>query len=80
MLSEPYEEPTNLRIGARVEVSTHFTGRWSDGFEVVAMDPFGCRVRRLSDGTVLPVEIDYLDVRPAPTSSTHGVGDDHHNC
>ena len=66
MSVEPYELIGTLNIGARVEVSTHFTGHWSEGFEVVAMHPLGCRVRRLSDGTVLPVEIDYVDVRPAP--------------
>ena len=79
MSVEPHELIGTLNIGARVEVATHFTGHWSDGFEVVAMHPFGCRVRRLSDGTVLPVDIDYLDVRQAATTSTQGVGHEHDN-
>lgn len=69
---EPKQRPsvTNLGTGARVEVATHFTGTWTDGFEVVALHQRGCQLRRLSDGTVLPVDLDYLDVRPA-TAQNH---------
>jgi hypothetical protein len=65
MQTQPGRPATSLDTGVRVEVATHFTGEWTDGFEVVALHGRGCQVRRLSDGTVLPVDLDYLDVRPA---------------
>jgi hypothetical protein len=64
---EPSATPTNLRMGALVEVATHFTGSWTGGFEVAALQSGGCRVRRVSDGTVLPIDFDFLEVRPART-------------
>jgi hypothetical protein len=65
MYTERREELADLGEGVRVEVATHFTGSWTDGFEVVALHRGGCQIRRLSDGTVLPVDLDYLDVRPS---------------
>ena len=55
---------TSLRAGLRVEVATRFTGTWTRGFEVVGLDRRGCRVRRISDGSVLPANFHFLEVRP----------------
>jgi hypothetical protein len=41
--------------GAAVEVVNRFERRWSRGFEVVEVVTGGYRVRRRSDGSVLPV-------------------------
>jgi hypothetical protein len=76
MDAERRSAATSLSQGVRVEVATRFTGSWTDGFEVVALHRGGCRVRRLSDGTVLPVDLDYVDVRPA-TSPKEVERDDH---
>lgn len=50
--------PDRLRPGDRVEVQNRFDGRWSRGFEVVdVLHGVGTRhyrIRRLSDGAVLP--------------------------
>ncbi len=44
-----------MRPGTRVEVRSSFDGTWVRGFEVAATDPDGSvRLRRLSDGEVLP--------------------------
>jgi hypothetical protein len=44
----------SLRPGASVEVRNRFDGSWSRGFEVAARTDAGYRIRRTSDGTVLP--------------------------
>jgi len=64
MFAERQSAATNLRAGLRVEVATRFTGSWTRGFEVVGLDSCGCRVRRVSDGAVLPADFDFLEVRP----------------
>ncbi len=43
-----------LAPGTKVEVRNGFDGRWSKGFEICDADDDGYRLRRLSDGTVLP--------------------------
>ena len=44
-----------MRAGTRVEVRSTFDGSWVDGFAVVGTDDDGSlRLRRLSDGEVLP--------------------------
>ena len=63
---EPYSAREALRAGTRVEVATHFTGSWAGGFEVVGLDPDGYRLRRLSDGAMIPNDFDLSEVRPAP--------------
>ena len=52
-----------LREGTPVEVTNHFTGSWTRGFEVAALHHDGCQVRRVSDGAVLPLDFDYSNVR-----------------
>jgi len=59
-----YLSPTGLTEGTPIEVVTHFTERWASGFEVAELHAHGCRVRRIADGAVLPVDFDYVDVRP----------------
>jgi hypothetical protein len=49
--------------GARVEVRSRFDRAWARGFEIAEVTEHGYRLRRLSDGTVLPVEFDEDDIR-----------------
>jgi hypothetical protein len=67
--NSPMERDANaggavLRAGMPVEVSTRFCGDWVAGFEIASLDDHGCRVRRLSDGSLLPVAFAYPRVRP----------------
>lgn len=41
-------------VGDAVELRVRFTGGWSAGFVVAAKVDGGYRVRRMSDGTLLP--------------------------
>ena len=53
-----------LAPGTRVEVRRRYDERWSRGFEVADhTEAGGYRVRRISDGTVLPAEFSADDVR-----------------
>jgi hypothetical protein len=53
-----------LEPGTRVEVRRRFDQRWARGFEVVeSVNGDGYRIKRLSDGSVLPAEFDEEDVR-----------------
>jgi anti-anti-sigma factor len=65
-----------LHVGDRVEIATRFTGTWATGFVVAAMSADGCRIRRTSDNTVLPIAFAYDEVRlepPAPHLNAHRV-------
>lgn len=54
-----------LATGTRVDVRSRFVGSWSRGFEVAEkVDEIGYRVKRLSDGAVLPDVFDEDEVRP----------------
>ncbi|HUY63384.1 MAG TPA: hypothetical protein VMV14_02580 [Acidimicrobiales bacterium] len=54
-----------LAAGTRVDVRSRFVGAWSRGFEVAEqVDEHGYRVRRLSDGSILPDVFEEDDVRP----------------
>jgi hypothetical protein len=52
-----------LEPGMRVEVRDRFKGSWARGFEIESADGDKFRVRRLSDGTVLPVAFAGGDLR-----------------
>ena len=53
-----------LAPGTKVEVRSKLEARrWSRGFEVIAEDPDGYRLRRLSDGEEMPVPFPADDVR-----------------
>ena len=54
-----------LEVGDRVEVRRRFDAQWARGFEIVELTPNGFRVRRESDGEVLPVEFTQDEVRRA---------------
>ena len=52
-----------VEAGTRVEVRSRFDQRWARGFEIVEVTPSGYRIRRMSDGMILPVEFGEQDVR-----------------
>ena len=54
-----------LEAGDRVEVRRRFDAQWARGFEIVERTEQGYRVRRQSDGEVLPVVFSEEEVRPA---------------
>ena len=54
-----------LSAGDEVEVRRRFDAQWARGFEVVERTDNGYRVRRVSDGEVLPAEFREDDVREA---------------
>ena len=54
-----------MHEGEPVEVYTAYVDDWVSGFEIAAVTSAGYRVRRQSDGSVLPTETDVRDVRPA---------------
>ena len=56
-------ELEGMEPGTRVEVRDRFRGSWSRGFELVDAKEAGLRVRRVSDGSVLPALFDADDVR-----------------
>ena len=54
-----------LRTGTPVDVRSRFVGSWSRGFEVAEqVTDHGYRLRRVSDGTVLPDVFSDDEVRP----------------
>lgn len=57
----------SLSPGTRVEVRNGFD--WSSGFAVEVHDGDGYRIRRRSDGSVLPVTFEAGDVRRERRSS-----------
>ena len=52
-----------LEPGTRVDVRSRFDARWSHGFEVAEARSGGYRIRRLSDGAVLPTEFGLEEIR-----------------
>lgn len=57
--------PSSISAGTRVDVRSRFVGSWSRGFEVAELvHDRGYKVRRLSDGTVLPDLFDEEELRP----------------
>ncbi|HUC35570.1 MAG TPA: hypothetical protein VMR97_00440 [Acidimicrobiales bacterium] len=54
-----------LAPGTRVDVRNRYVGAWSHGFEVAEhLRGDGYRIRRLSDGSVLPEPLSADEVRP----------------
>lgn len=68
----PVVPPLPHPPGTRVEVRNRFDGRWARGFEVIAADPSGYRVRRLSDGNELPTWFVDADVRAEKPKRRNG--------
>jgi hypothetical protein len=52
-----------LKPGAKVEVRTAYDQTWARGFEVEAVTDDGYQLRRLSDGSLLPVTLAFEHVR-----------------
>jgi len=65
MPSERVSSESTLRPGMRVEVATRFRGNWASGFEVDSLGARGYRLRRCSDGSLLPTEFALTRVRAA---------------
>lgn len=61
----PHAQPDEELLGAGtpVDVRSRYLGSWSRGFEVAEIVGDSYRVRRLSDGSVLPAEFSSDDVR-----------------
>lgn len=53
-----------LRPGTPVEVWNAFDDRWARGFEIVDVANDGVRLRRQSDGAVLPATFGFDTTRP----------------
>ena len=51
--------------GAEVEVRNRFDRPWSGGFQLAEVDGARYRLRRHSDGAVIPVLFEPDDVRPS---------------
>jgi hypothetical protein len=53
-----------MEPGTRVEVRSHYDDSWARGFEIAeVVDDKRYRVRRLSDGMVLPLDFTDDDIR-----------------
>ncbi|TMK87003.1 MAG: hypothetical protein E6G57_11485 [Actinobacteria bacterium] len=59
--AQPYA-PEPMPKGTRVRVRNTL-GSWAGGFEIVGVDHTGYRLRRVSDGVVLPMPIVATEVR-----------------
>lgn len=46
---------TSISVGSPVEVRSRFDDRWIHGFSVAGVGDDGYQLRRLSDGSILPV-------------------------
>lgn len=70
----PYDD--GVRPGTRVEVRSRFESKWTRGFEVAdraESDALGAatyKVRRRSDGSILPVTFSEADLREENRRST----------
>ena len=60
----PTTTDLHVEIGRTIAVRTRYLGVWSNGFQVAEHVDRGCRIRRLSDGSVLPDVFTWSDVRP----------------
>jgi hypothetical protein len=57
------ERRRTLKAGTAVEVRNSFDGGWSRGFTIAEAVEGGYRVRRDSDGSILPVIVADTEVR-----------------
>jgi hypothetical protein len=60
-----------LTVGTPVEVRSRFTREWSRGFEIAAVLPGGCTLRRMSDNSLLPVEFAFDEFRAHDSQDGH---------
>jgi hypothetical protein len=57
-----------LHVGDQVHVHTKFSDSWVGGFEIADLLTAGYRVRRNSDGSLLPGPTSDDDLRAVPAS------------
>jgi hypothetical protein len=60
-----------LLPGTPVEVRTRYLSNWVAGFEVLTVDGDQVKVRRRSDGAVLPAPVAFEDVRTRVKAVEH---------
>jgi hypothetical protein len=66
MQDSPRQEPRGgISAGTSVEVRNRFCRSWGPGFQIASGTRAGYRVRRTSDGYLLPVEFASGEVRVA---------------
>ena len=53
----------SVEPGTKVEVRSRFDRSWARGFEIAEVVDAGYRIRRLSDGSILPLDFSADDVR-----------------
>ena len=53
----------SVEPGTKVEVRSRFERSWARGFEIAEVVEAGYRIRRLSDGSILPLDFSADDVR-----------------
>lgn len=59
------ETAFDLTPGTPVDVRNRYVGSWSHGFEVAeSINGNGYRVRRMSDGSILPEPLSREELRP----------------
>jgi len=61
-----------MNIGQKVEVHTSFDDTWAPGFEIAEVTDQGYRVRRASDGALLPNITGESDLRPTGPAFPRG--------
>lgn len=62
-----------LAVGTAVEVRNRFCASWSDDFEIAERAGSGYRVKRRSDGYVLPTVFGPGEVRAAGSADASGL-------
>lgn len=68
----PWPRPASvLDERTRVTVRDRYLGAWNAGFEVAQVVHGGYRIRRLSDGSVLPVPLPFDQVRRDAAGADH---------
>ncbi len=55
----------DLEVGSHVEVRDRYQGTWARGFEISAIEEGRYRVKRISDGAILPGTFSPDEVRPS---------------
>lgn len=65
----PADAHESISAGTTVEVLCRFDDRWTTGFTVVDVADDGYRLRRRSDGSILPAWFPADQIRPAPPAA-----------
>lgn len=74
-VSSPVVSPLRLAPGDPIEVQNRFDGTWCGGFEIAEVlgspPRWSYRIRRLSDGELLPRVFEHDAIVPDPHPSDH---------